>query len=226
MKTKKAIYHFIVDKSGSMSGLEEQVVTGFNMQLSKMKELAQTYKDQEYVASVTYFDGEVQEIIKFESIDKVKPLHISNYVPDGMTALLDAVGGEIDKTIENYHSELKAKKVNVVFIILTDGDENSSQYYTHNLVSSKIKKLEETGDWTFTFIGADFDAREVSQKLNIRKENVVSLSKAFFSREMAYLSDSMDEYEQARLSGNKKSNFFSSILNRFKEDDTINNLKQ
>jgi uncharacterized protein YegL len=226
MKTKKGIYHFVVDKSGSMMGLEEQVVTGFNMQLSKMKELAQTYKDQEYVASVTYFDGEVQEIIKFESIDKVKPLHFSNYVPDGMTALLDAVGGAIDKTIENYHSELKAKEVNVVFIILTDGDENSSQYYTHNLVSSKIKKLEETGDWTFTFIGADFDAREVSQKLNIRKENVVSLSKAFFSREMTYLSDSMDEYEQARLSGNKKSNFFSSILNRFKEDDTINNLKQ
>ena len=221
METKKAIYHFIVDKSGSMSGLEEQVVTGFNMQLSKMKELAQTYKEQEYVASVSYFDGVVQEIIKFESIDKVKPLHFSNYVPDGMTALLDAVGGEIDKTIENYHSELKAKEVNVVFIILTDGDENSSQYYTHNLVSSKIKKLEETGDWTFTFIGADFDAREVSQKLNIKRENVVSLSKAFFSREMAYLSDSMDEYEQARVSGTKKSNFFSSILNRFKEDDTI-----
>ena len=221
MKTKKAIYHFIVDKSGSMSGSEEQVVTGFNMQLSKMKELAQTYKDQEYVASVTYFDGEVQEIIKFESIDKVNPLHISKYVPDGMTALLDAVGGAIDKTIENYNSELRAKEVNVVFIILTDGDENSSQYYTHNLVSSKIKKLEETGDWTFTFIGADFDAREVSQKLNIKRENVVSLSKAFFSREMAYLSDSMDEYEQARVSGNKKSNFFSSILNRFKEDDTI-----
>jgi len=185
MKTKKAIYHFIVDKSGSMSGLEEQVVTGFNMQLSKMKELAQTYKDQEYVASVTYFDGEVQEIIKFESIDKVNPLHISKYVPDGMTALLDAVGGAIDKTIETYNSELKAKEVNVVFIILTDGDENSSQYYTHNLVSSKIKKLEETGDWTFTFVGADFDAREVSQKLNIKRENVVSLSKAFFSREMA-----------------------------------------
>lgn len=216
METKKAIYHFIVDKSGSMSGLEEQVVTGFNMQLSKMKELAQTYKDQEYVASVTYFDGEVQEIIKFESIDKVKPLHISNYVPDGMTALLDAVGGAIDKTIETYNSELRAKEINVVFIILTDGDENSSQYYTHNLVSSKIKKLEETGDWTFTFIGADFDAREVSQKLNIKRENVVSLSKAFFSREMAYLSDSMDEYEQARVSGNKKSNFFSSIIDKIK----------
>jgi uncharacterized protein YegL len=219
MKTKKAIYHFIVDKSGSMSGFEEQVVSGFNMQLSKMKELAQTYKDQEYVASVTYFDGEVQEIIKFESIDKVQPLHISKYVPDGMTALLDAVGGAIDSTIEKYNTELKAKEVNVVFIILTDGDENSSQYYTDKLVSSKIKKLEETGDWTFTFIGADFDAREVSQKLNIKRENVVSLSKAFFSREMAYISDSIGEYEQARVSGKKKSNFFSSIIGRFKDDD-------
>lgn len=221
METKKAIYHFIVDKSGSMSGLEEQVVTGFNMQLSKMKELAQTYKEQEYVASVTYFDEKVQEIIKFESIDKVNPLHISNYVPDGMTALLDAVGGAIDKTIETYNSELRAKEVNVVFIILTDGDENSSQYYTHNLVSSKIKKLEETGDWTFTFIGADFDAREVSQKLNIKRENVVSLSKAFFSREMAYISDSMGEYEQARVSGKKKTGFFSSIIDRFKDNDSI-----
>jgi uncharacterized protein YegL len=221
MKTKKAIYHFIVDKSGSMSGLEEQVVSGFNMQLSKMKELAQTYTDQEYVASVTYFDEEVQEIIKFESIDRVQPLNISNYVPDGMTALLDAVGGAIDSTIEKYNTELKAKEANVVFIILTDGDENSSQYYTDKLVSSKIKKLEETGDWTFTFIGADFDAREVSQKLNIKRENVVSLSKAFFSREMAYISDSIGEYEQARVSGKKKSNFFSSIIGRFKDDDTI-----
>jgi uncharacterized protein YegL len=216
METKKAIYHFIVDKSGSMSGLEEQVVTGFNMQLSKMKELAQTYPDQKYIASVTYFDEEVQEEIKFESIEKVQPLKVSKYKPDGATALLDAMGGAIDSTIETYHTELKAKEVNVVFIILTDGHENSSQYYTHNLVSSKINKLEKTGDWTFTFIGADFDAREVSQKLNIRKENVVSLSKAFFSREMAYLSDYMDEYEHARVSGKKKSNFFSSIIDKIK----------
>lgn len=221
MKTKKSIYHFIVDKSTSMEGCEEQVVTGFNMQLAKMKELALKYPKQEYLASVTYFDTNVHEEIKFASIEEVKPLQMASYIPDGMTALLDAIGGAIDNTLEKFSAEINAKKVSVVFIILTDGDENNSRLYTLPLVSSKIKKLEETGAWTFSFIGADFDASEVSKQLNVRIENVISFPKAVFARNMGFVSESMGEFEKAVTSGKRRSNFFSTIIEKTTDIETL-----
>jgi uncharacterized protein YegL len=217
MKTTKTIYQFIVDKSTSMQGSEEQVITGFNMQLDKLKELSKQYPDQSYIASVTYFDCEVQNEISFGAIEEVHPLTMANYQPDGMTALLDAIGEAIDNTQEKYYNELKAKEANVVFIILTDGEENYSTYYTYNLVSSKIKTLEETGDWTFTFIGADFDATEVSHQLNVKPENVISFSKIDFEKRMEFVSCSMEEYETSRIKGNKRANFFSKIIDRVEE---------
>jgi uncharacterized protein YegL len=221
MKTKKSIYHFIVDKSTSMEGSEEQVVVGFNMQLAKMKDLALKYPEQEYLASVTFFDCDVHEEINFAPIDQVKPLQMASYVPDGMTALLDAIGGAIDNTIEKFSAEINAKEVSVVFIILTDGDENFSSLYTHALVSSKIQKLEDTGAWTFSFIGADFDASEISQQLNVRIENVISFPKSEFTRNMEFVSESMEEFEKGVTSGNRRSNFFSAIIEKTTNNENL-----
>jgi len=211
MQTKKTIYYFIVDKSGSMEGSQEQVVSGFNLQLKKLKELAKQYPDQNYLASVSYFDSEIQEEIRFGDVETVQPLKMVNYQPDGTTALLDAVGGAIDKTSEHFAKELVEENLSVVFIILTDGEENCSSLYTYELVSQKIQKLEQTGHWTFTFIGADFDPKVISERLNIRNENVHAFEKRSFAKNMTFIAASMSDFEEAKSKGEKSSGFFKSI---------------
>jgi uncharacterized protein YegL len=212
MKTTKTIYQFIVDKSTSMQGSEEQVITGFNIQLAKLKELAIQYPAQNYIASVTYFDSEIQEEISFGAIEAVQPLTMESYTPDGMTALLDAVGGAIDTIQETYAKELSEEKLSVVFIILTDGEENYSTLYTYEFVAQKIEKLEKTGAWTFTFMGADFDPKLISERLNIRKENVHTFEKRSFVKTMSFLAESMGEFENAKSKGETKSSFFKRIF--------------
>ena len=212
MKTTKTIYQFIVDKSTSMQGSEEQVITGFNMQLAKLKELAVQYPEQNYIASVTYFDSVVQEEISFGAIEAVKPLTMESYIPDGMTALLDALGGAIDTIQETFGKELIEEKLSVVFIILTDGEENYSTLYTYELVAQKIEKLEKTGAWTFTFMGADFDPKVISERLNIRKENVHAFEKRSFAKNMSFVAESMGEFEKAKSKGETKSSFFKGIF--------------
>lgn len=81
-----------MDKSTSLQGSEEQVITGFNMQLAKLKELALQYPAQNHIVSVNYFDSEIQKEISFGAIEAVKPLTMESYTPDGMTALFDAIG--------------------------------------------------------------------------------------------------------------------------------------
>lgn len=216
MKTTKTIYNFIVDKSTSMQGSEEQVITGFNMQLAKLKELAVEYPEQNYIASVTYFDSIIQEEISFGAIEAVQPLTMESYTPDGMTALLDAIGGAIDKTSEQFAKDFIEETVSVVFIILTDGAENDSTRYTYPLIAEKIEKLEKTGAWTFTFMGADFDPKVISERLNIRNENVHAFEKRSFAKNMELVSESMTQFEKRKSLGEKGSGFFKSISDMIK----------
>ena len=216
MKTTKTIYNFIVDKSTSMQGSEEQVITGFNMQLAKLKELAIQYPAQNYIVSVNYFDSEIQKEISFGAIEAVKPLTMERYTPDGMTALLDALGGAIDTIQETFGKELIEEKLSVVFIILTDGEENYSTLYTYELVAQKIEKLEKTGAWTFTFMGADFDPKVISERLNIRKENVHAFEKRSFAKNMELVSGSIADFERSKSMGKKSAGFFKSISDMIK----------
>ena len=91
----KTIYHFVVDQSGSMSGSEGPTIEGFNSEINTIKNLQKEYPDNEYVVSVTYFEDKVMDIIKFAQIDEVQLLSRENYVPGGLTALLDGIGKSI-----------------------------------------------------------------------------------------------------------------------------------
>ncbi len=216
MKTTKTIYQFIVDKSTSMQGSEEQVITGFNMQLAKLKELAIQYPEQNYIASVTYFDSKIQEEISFGAIEAVQPLTMESYTPDGMTALLDAIGGAIDNTSEQFAKDFIEETASVVFIILTDGEENDSTRYTYPLIGEKIEKLEKTGAWTFTFIGADFDPKVISERLNIRNENVHAFEKRNFFKNMVLVSESITAFEKAKSVEDKGAGFFRNMFDKIK----------
>jgi hypothetical protein len=214
MQNKKTIYHFVIDQSGSMSGSEGQTIEGFNSQLRTLEQLKIKYPDNEYIVSVTYFEDEVMDIIKFARIEELQMLSKENYCPGGMTALLDGIGCSIKAIRNKYESEIREDKATVVMVILTDGGENASKFYTIYQIAKQIEELDATGKWTFSFLGADIDAIAVSKNLNIRKENIISFSKSKYAGFMSKMSDSIRYYEDSKASGKMKSDLFDDIVEK------------
>lgn len=160
---------FILDRSGSMAGLESDTIGGFNSMLAKQKK-----EDGEANVTTVLFDDQVEIIHDRFPIDAVKPLTDEDYFVRGSTALLDAVGSTVKK-IENVQKrlpeDLKAEKV--IFVITTDGYENSSSEYTAKMVKKMIKACEEHG-WQFIFMGANMDAVSEAENLGISRKRAVS----------------------------------------------------
>ena len=129
MKNKKTLYHFIVDKSGSMSGMEQQTIDGFNTQLEEIQELKNKMPEQEFICSLTFFNSSIHDILINEPVSQLEPLNMTIYRPDGMTALLDAVGKSITQIEKTHKKQLENNEMSVVMVIITDGYENASQYF-------------------------------------------------------------------------------------------------
>ena len=219
MKNKTTLYHFIVDQSGSMAGLENQTIAGFNTQLNTIQQLKKELPDQEFLCSLTFFNNEVQDRIQYGQIELIQPLSFQNYVPIGTTALLDAIGKSIYSIKNKFGTEIYEDKISIVLVIITDGHENASRLYSYHDIANLIKQLDETGKWTFSFLGADFDAIHTSQMLNIRKENVMNFSKSEYSGMMNDVSESIRTYAHEKSTGNLKRDIFDI----FKTKDRRNN---
>ena len=98
--------------------------------------------DQKFLCSRTFFNSEVQDVLKNEPVKQIELLSNNNYRPEGMTALLDAVGGSIDRIEKQFGKELENDEISVVMIIITDGYENASKYFTYHMVAQKIVRLD------------------------------------------------------------------------------------
>ncbi len=160
---------FILDRSGSMGGLESDTIGGFNSMLAKQKK-----EEGEANVTTVLFDDQVEIIHDRFPIAAVKPLTDDDYFVRGSTALLDAIGSTVKK-IENVQErlpeDLQAEKV--IFVITTDGEENSSREYTAKMVRKMIEAHQEQG-WQFIFMGANMDAISEAEKLGINRRHAVS----------------------------------------------------
>ncbi|MGI6607936.1 MAG: vWA domain-containing protein [Erysipelotrichaceae bacterium] len=169
MKEKLTEIVFVIDRSGSMSGLESDTIGGFNGMLKKQK----TEKGEAYVTTVL-FDDRYELLHDHLSIDKVSEMDEKQYYTRGSTALLDAVGMTIKK-IENivkHHQDS-----NVIMIIITDGYENASKEYSSKKVKEMVSDKKENG-WEFIFLGANIDAVETADSIGVdRAANYHSDSK-------------------------------------------------
>ncbi|NBR15948.1 MAG: VWA domain-containing protein, partial [Crocinitomicaceae bacterium] len=153
MQKQKTIYHLIVDKSGSMTDCIEPTISGFNEQVTKIQQLEKEYSEQEITIGLTTFNHEVYHHFFQSPAAAVRKLDTDNYRPDGTTALIDAIGmtvQTIEKEIQHHNNQ---SNTTVVIVILTDGYENASKSFNLASVRKMISRLEETGTWTFSFIG-------------------------------------------------------------------------
>jgi Mg-chelatase subunit ChlD len=144
MKNKKTLYHFVIDQSGSMAGAEQATIAGFNTQLKTIQELKTEHPDEKYLCSLTLFNAEINDVIRYADVEKLSALNIETYQPNGATALLDAIGKSIFSIKEKFGKDISEDKMSVVLVIITDGHENCSRMYTYHDISMLIKNLDGT----------------------------------------------------------------------------------
>ena len=157
---------FILDRSGSMSGLEADTIGGFNATLAKQKK-----GPGEVLWSTVLFDDKHEVVHDRVPIAKIEKLTENEYYVRGCTALLDAVGRAIHH-IGNVHKYARPEDVpgKTLFVITTDGMENASREYTYAEVKKMIERQTEKYGWEFIFLGANMDAVSVAGRMGIRPE--------------------------------------------------------
>jgi len=154
---------FILDRSGSMSGLEGDTIGGFNSMIEKQKK-----EEGEAIISTVLFDDKTEVLYDRIPVNRVEPMNDRQYFVRGCTALLDALGGAIHH-IGNVHKYARDedRPEKTLFIITTDGMENASQKYSYEKVKKMVERQKKKYGWEFLFLGANIDAIEVAGKFGI-----------------------------------------------------------
>ena len=161
---------FILDRSGSMSGLEADTIGGFNSMIEKQKNA-----EGEALISTVLFDNTSEVIHDRVSVQSIKPMTRDDYTVRGCTALLDAIGGAIHH-IGNVHKYARNEDVpeHTLFVITTDGMENASRQYDSEKVKKMIERQKEKYGWEFLFLGANIDAVETARHFGISEDRAVN----------------------------------------------------
>ena len=163
---------FILDRSGSMHGLEKDTIGGFNSLIEKQKKV-----EGDALISTVLFASESKVIHDRIDVKDVKPMIENNYITGGCTALLDAIGNAIHH-ISNIHKYARKEDVpeHTLFVITTDGMENASKTYTYPKVKKLIENQKEKYGWEFMFLGANIDAVNVASYMGIDESGAVNFN--------------------------------------------------
>jgi len=161
---------FILDRSGSMAGLEKDTIGGFNAMIEKQKK-----QEGECYVSTVLFDDVSEVLHDRVKLSEINPMTDNDYTVRGCTALLDAIGGAIHH-IGNIHKYARAEDVpeHTVFIITTDGMENASRRYTSEKIKGMIERQKEKYGWEFLFVAANIDAVETASRIGIKRERAAN----------------------------------------------------
>jgi len=154
---------FILDRSGSMSGLESDTIGGYNAMLKKQQQEA-----GEAVVTTVLFDDQYELLHDRINIKGIRPISIREYYVRGCTALLDAIGKTIQKIANvQQHTSEEERAEKVLFVITTDGMENASKEYSYKKIRSLVEKQQKKYGWEFIFLGANIDAIAAAADLGI-----------------------------------------------------------
>ena len=158
---------FILDRSGSMSGLERETIQGYNGMLKKQKD-----KPGKAFITTVLFDDKYELLHDCIDLQDIKPITENEYFVRGSTALLDSVG----RTIKSIAHMCSTENEHVMFVIITDRMENASTEYDYKKVNDLISHQKELYNWEFIFLGANIDAAAVGKRFGIAKERVANFN--------------------------------------------------
>ena len=161
---------FILDRSGSMAGLEGDTIGGFNAMIGKQKKL-----DGICYVSTVLFDNACEVLHDRVRLEEIDPMTDRDYTVRGCTALLDAIGGAI-RHIGNIHKYARPEDVpeHTLFVITTDGMENASHHYDSKTVKEMIRRQKDKYGWEFLFLAANIDAVETAAHFGIDRDRAVN----------------------------------------------------
>ena len=209
MKTRKTIYHIIVDKSGSMNDCVDSTINGFNEQINSIKSKQLQFADEEMTIGLTTFSHEIKHHYCSLHPNLAIPLNVETYVPDGYTALYDAIGLTVESIEKDLRNASLAIPTTIVIVILTDGYENASKIYNLVKIRNLISRLEESKHWTFSFIGATLDAVEVATAMSIKSQNSFQFQKEEMNSSVwKKLDSSLSHYFTKKQDNRDLDNFF------------------
>lgn len=173
--TPKTYVAILLDKSSSMSSIRDEARRTYNEQLQTIRDQAE---GQEISLIHTQFASEVEYIFFNQNISVARDLEEDDYKPSGMTAFFDAIGMTIDQ-MKAEISDLDEDRVSVLFVVISDGYENCSKEYPRNQpskIQAKIKEMQDTGRWTFTFLAANVDVMKLADQMGVDVGNTRSFA--------------------------------------------------
>ena len=157
---------FIIDKSGSMANMAGDTIGGFNGFVASQKQL-----EGKATLTTVLFDSTYRTLHNGIDIHEVTPLTNADYIPGGMTAMLDAIGDTINNVQDRHDGLGTEKPEKVLFVITTDGEENSSRKYTKSQIEKMIKHQTNGHGWEFMFLGANMDAVKEAEGIGISQSH-------------------------------------------------------
>jgi len=205
---KKGYTHIsvIIDKSGSMANTQTDTIGGFNTFLKEQQDIEGTG-----TLTLIQFDDRYEVHENMSPLSGAVSLNKKTYAPRGSTALLDAIGKTINLTEGNL-KEMKKKDYpeKVIFLIITDGEENASREFKKSNISEMIKRHEEEDEWDFVFIGANMDAIAEGGSMGLRAFNTANYDASSAGTQHLYcsVSSNMTSYRKRSKSDDKKMGFF------------------
>jgi len=170
MKTNLTELVFILDKSGSMAGLESDTIGGYNALLKKQRE-----EPGEATVTTVLFDDNYELLHDRINVKGISPITEKEYFVCGCTALLDAIGKTINKIGNVQRNTIEVQRADkVMFVITTDGMENASKEYNYEKIKKMVERQKEKYGWEFIFIGANIDAISTAAKFGISPDRAAN----------------------------------------------------
>ena len=203
MKNTKTVYQILLDQSGSMRKRQYDVHEGFNEQITSLKQTMNEFTEQNLKVSLSFFNEQVDHILKDVDINEVPMLNELKYKPNGTTSLLDAIGECIYNLRSIHGRDLAEEKATVIFLIFTDGMENSSKSFGYYQIKNLIDELESTDQWLFSFIGSDMEGIRFAETLSIKESNLMYFTPSKSKQALSYFSKEMSYYIAHKRSTNK-----------------------
>lgn len=213
MKAQKTLYHIILDRSGSMSSCLESTINGFNEQVTQIRRLEEQFPEQAFTIGLSLFNDRIHHHAFGKAPAEMPLLTGETYRPGGSTALLDAIGS----TLLQLETDLKAAQATLpttlVVVVITDGYENASREFQLNDIRKMISRLEATGLWTFSFLGATLDAVDVAERMSFKRENSMYFDKESMDHDVwVKLGNSMSSYSNRKRHGGRTDILFDENL--------------